>query len=104
MKFIIPSIIISAVFAVSVGYYFGISSKERDIDFTYCSIYKVYTDGIIYSLKSLDIESSPEATLRLVSELKTINGEIERCLGMGLDVQQQLEATNSEANERLRSL
>lgn len=95
---------VSSLIAASAGYYFGASSKESDIELTYCSIYKVYADGILYSLKGLDIEASPETKSRLISELKTTRGEVERCISMGIEIQQQLKSTNGAVNEYLQSL
>lgn len=104
MKSIILSIIISSLVAAGTGYYFGAWAKESDIEFAYCSVYKVYTDGILYSLNGSDIESSPKTKSRLISELKTTYGEVERCLEMGIEIQGQLRATNGAANEYLQSL
>jgi hypothetical protein len=104
MKKIILTAIISSTASIAVGFYLGISSEVKEQESIYCNVYKVYSDGILYSLKSSDIEIAPEAKSRLISELRTTNGELKRCLDMNLDLNQQIKKSNNEANEYLQSL
>ena len=104
MKLIKFTFLISAVAALCIGTFLWCSSKNEELELVYCSIYSVYTDGVLYSLKSSDIESAPETKSRLVSELRTTVGELERCLKMELDNHLLIEKSRKLASEYLQNL
>jgi len=95
---------ICSIISITAGYFIGSAEKQRAEELIYCSIYKVYTDGVLYALESSDIDKASEAKSRLVSELQTTNEELERCVKMELDISEIVEISNKKASEFLHSL
>ncbi|WP_290699174.1 hypothetical protein [Amphritea sp.] len=104
MKLMKFTFVISVVVVLCVGAFLWSSSKDEELEGVYCGMFSVYTEGVLYSLKSSDIESAPETKSRLVSELRTTVGELERCHKMELENHQIIMKSRKLANEYLQNL